>query len=291
MTRPSRAEPPPTTSGERGGRVVAGVLFASMLLLFVLPIAALFTLAPLGGIASAASDPGVRAAFLFTVYASAIAVAVSLLLGVPTGYLLARHPFPGRSVVESIVALPVMLPHLIAGIALLLLFSPTSPVGALARDAGIEVFGTIWGVVLVMVYLSAPYTVLASALAFRSIDPRLREAARCLGARPEEVVATVTVPLAARGIVTGAMLTWARSVSEIGGFLILANTVYPSAGYPGPVTSPISVYIYNLYQFEGLPGAAAVSALFVLFAFALFLAVRLLERYGRLPWGRGELIP
>jgi molybdate/tungstate transport system permease protein len=172
----------------------------------------------------------------------------------------------------------------------LFLFSPRTPVGRLFQWAGVPVFGSFVGVVLVMTYVSASYTVLASQLAFRSVDARLIESARCLGASPQEAFATLTFPLALRGIVAGALLTWARSVSEIGGFLILAYTVYPGPGYAGPVTTPVSVYVYNLYQLGDLSGTAAVASLFVLVAFGLFLAVRWLERSGLLPWDGVTLV-
>ena len=266
------------------------VLSASLLALFVLPIVALAWTATPETFVRAVGDPQVRLSIGFTLYASGAALGLSLLLGVPLGYLLARRRFRGRAVVESVVGLPVVVPHLVAGLALLFLFSPSTPVGALFRWAGLPVFGTFLGVVLVMTYVSASYTVLASQLSFASVDDRVVEAARCLGATPHEAFASVTFPLALRGIVAGAILTWARSVSEIGGFLILAYTVYPSTGYPGPVTAPISVYMYNLYQIGDLRGTAAVASLFVLIAFALFLSVRAIERSGRLPWAAGGLL-
>jgi molybdate/tungstate transport system permease protein len=264
------------------------VLSGSLVLLFVVPIVALVTYAPFSALSRAAEDPGVLTSLSFTLFASGLALAASLLFGVPLGHLLARRRFPGRSIVESAVALPVVVPHLIAGLALFLLFTRPSPVSALANGLGLPVLDTIWGVVLVMVYVSAPYTVLASQLAFRAVDPRLLEAARSLGASPATAARTVALPLALRGIVAGAVLTWARSVSEIGGFLILAYTVYPGGPYTGPVTNPLSVLIYTTYQID-VASATAIASLFVLVAFGLFLLVRLLERFGRLPWRAGEL--
>lgn len=250
----------------------------SLVLLLVLPLAALFAFAPPGGILRAAGDPAVLASLGFTLFASGIALLMSLVLGVPLGYVLARRTFRGKSVLESFVTLPIVLPHLIAGLALLLLFAPGSPVGSLAAGLGLPVFDTIWGVVFVMVYVSASYTVLASASAFRAVDEDLIEVSRSLGATPQEAFATVTLPIALRGIAAGAVLTWARSVSEIGGFLVLAYTVYPAPPYPGPVTAPVSVFVYNLYQIGDLSAAVAVSSLLVLVAFVLFLVVRLGER-------------
>jgi molybdate/tungstate transport system permease protein len=266
------------------GRVVAAVLGGSLLLLFVVPVIAILTFAPPTEIFDAANQSGVRASFAFTALASTYALAITLVLGVPLGYLLAGRGFPGRSVVEAFVTLPVVLPHLIAGLALFFLFAPQAPLGRLAIAAGLPVLSTIGGVVLVMVYVSAPYTVVASQLAFRSVDARLVEAARSLGASPSVAFVRVTLPLALRGILAGGVLSWARSVSEIGGFLIVAYVVYPSPFYNGPVTTPASVYIYNLYQISDTAGAASVASLFVLGALAVFLIVRAVERSGRLPW-------
>ncbi|MHB8352429.1 MAG: ABC transporter permease subunit, partial [Thermoplasmata archaeon] len=215
-----------------------------------------------------------------------LSLAIIVGLGVPLGYLLARKGFRGKSVVESLVTLPIILPHLIAGIALLLLFAPQSPVGAWAIRAGFPVFETIWGTVAVMVFVSAPYTVLASQVAFESAGETVQEVARSLGASPAEAFASVTLPLAARGILAGAVLSWARAVSEIGGFLVIAYTVYPAPPYSGPVTSPVSVYVYNLYEIGNLPGAVAASALLVIIAFAVFVAVRVAAHNGSTLWRR-----
>lgn len=268
----------------RPGPAVAALLSASLLALFLLPIVALVGESTPQAFVQAWSDPTVRLSIAFTLYASGAALAVSLLLGVPLGYLLARRRFRGRGAVEAAVGLPVVVPHLVAGLALLWLLAPRTPLGRLLGALGSPVFGSFLGVVLVMTYVSASYTVLASQLAFAAVDPKLLEAARTLGATPERSFATVTLPLAFRGIVAGALLTWARSVSEIGGFLILAFTVYPSAGYSGPVTAPVSILVYNLYQIGNLPETAAVASTFLFVAFAIFLAVRAWERSGRLPW-------
>jgi ABC-type sulfate transport system permease component len=285
---------PTTTRPKLGGTpwlVLQLVLAGSLLLLFLLPIYALFTYAPLSKIVEAFSDPGVDAALGLTFYASAITVLIAVVFAIPLGYLLARHRFPGRSVVEAIVALPVVIPHLLVGLGLFILLLPGSPAYRFTSWLGVPVYDTIWGVVLVMAFVSAPYTVLASDLSFRAVDDRVLEAARSLGAGPATAFLTVSFPLALRGIVAGLLLSWARAVSEIGGILILAYTVYPGGPYNGPVTSTISVFVYNLFQAGNLQGAAAVSSVFLVIAFALFLAVRLGERSGWVPWRRGDLLP
>jgi molybdate/tungstate transport system permease protein len=267
------------------------VLSGSLLLLFLLPIYALFTYSPLSHIVANYDDAGARAAIWLTFFASGIALLAAVVFAIPMGYLLARHRFPGRSVIESLVALPIVVPHLLVGLGLFLLVIPGTPLYGFTQAIGFPVYDTIWGVVLVMVFVSAPYTVLASELSFQAVDGRVLEAARSLGAGSATAFLTVTFPLALRGIVAGLLLTWARAVSEIGGLLILAAYVYPGGPYNGPVTSTISVYIYNLVQVGDLTDAAATSSLFLLIAFALFLVVRLGERSGWLPWRRGELGP
>jgi molybdate/tungstate transport system permease protein len=267
------------------------VLSGSLLLLFLLPIYALFTYAPPGAILSAATNSAVDAALWLTFFASGVAVLAAIVFAIPLGYLLARRSFPGRSVVEAIVALPVVVPHLLVGLGLFFLLIPGSPLYRFTTAIGFPVYDTIWGVVLVMVFVSAPYTVLACDLSFRAIDGRVLEAARSLGAGPATAFLTVSFPLALRGIVAGLLLTWARAVSEIGGILILAYTVYPAGPYNGPVTSTVSVLVYDLFQNGNLGDAAAVSSVFLLIAFALFVLVRVGERSGWVPWGRGELLP
>lgn len=283
---PPRTSPSPGRGGRWWSEAAIWVLGGSLLLLLVLPLLALLEAAPPSSILAAAENPSLRLSMEFTALASGLSLAITGAFGVPLGYLLARRRFFGKSAVESMVTLPIILPHLIAGMAILLLFAPQSPIGALAIRAGFPVFETIWGTVSVMVFVSAPYTVLASQIAFESAGETVQEVARSLGATPAEAFASVTLPLAARGILAGAVLSWARAVSEIGGFLVVAYTVYPAPPYSGPVTSPISVYVYNLYQIGNLPGAVAASALLVLIAFVVFVAVRIAAHRGSPLWKR-----
>jgi ABC-type sulfate transport system permease component len=272
--------------------VVQAVLTGSLLLLLLLPIYALLTYAPPAQILAAATNPAVDQAIELTLYASGLTLVAAVILAIPAGYLLARRTFPGKSVVESAVALPIAVPHLMVGLGLFLALAlPGTPFYRFTNAIGFPVYDTIWGVVLVMAVVSLPYTVLAAELSFRAVDGRVLEAARSLGAGPASAFLTVSFPLALRGIVAGLLLTWARAVSEIGGILILAYTVYPGGAYSGPVTSTISVLVYDLFQSGNLEGAAAVSSVFLLIAFVIFLAVRLGERSGWVPWRRGEVVP
>lgn len=269
--------------------VGAALLSASLLGLFLLPLVALVSFATPAGLEGELRSAAFWDSFDLTLLASGIAVAVSLLLGVPLGFLLARRRFPGRELVRSVVLLPIVVPHLVAGIALLLATAPATPLGRIFTALGLSPFDSLAAVVLVMVYVGASYTVLASELAFRTEEEGATEAVRSLGATRADAFLDVTLPSAATGIATGALLSWARGIGEIGGFLILAYAVYPGAGWSGPPTAPVSVYIYNLYSAGNLHAAVAAASLLVLLALAGFVAVRLLERSGRLPWRRGTL--
>lgn len=281
---------------------LSAVLSASLLLLFFLPLVALFDAVPggWGAILQEAGQPEFDASLGFTAYASLLAVLISIIGGVPLGYLLARKAFPGKNLLRSLATVPIVLPHLIAGLAIFLLFAPFTPLSSSIRSTfhvawpptWFPVFDTIWGVVLVMVYVSAPYLIIASEIAFRTVDEQVVEAARSLGATPSEVVASITLPLAARGLVAGALLAWARAVSEIGGLLIIAYTVYgySQTPYNGTATQPVSVLIYALYQNQ-LGQAEAAACVLVLVAFVVFLGVRLLERGGYLLGAGPEAVP
>jgi molybdate/tungstate transport system permease protein len=266
-------------------------LSASLLLLFALPILVLFSYAGPAQIFDQFHDLATDAAIELTLLASGVAVLAAIVFAIPVGYLLARHRFRGQSVVEAAVALPVAVPHLLVGLGLFLLLLPGSILYRFTNEIGFPIYDTIWGVVLVMVFVSAPYTILASQLAFRSVDPRVLESARSLGAGPATAFLTVSFPIALRGIVAGLLLTWARAVSEIGGILIIAYTIYPAGIWEGPPTNTVSVLVYDLFGNGDLRGAAAVSCVFLLIAFAIFLVVRVGERSGWLPWWRGELGP
>ena len=195
------AEPSPALLGRRWPVVpiVAGALSASLVGLFVLPLAALFADAGASGLVAAAGDRAFQTAVEFTLLASGVAVGLGVLTGVPLGYLLARYRFPGRSVLESVVLVPVVIPHLVVGLSLVLLLAPSQPLGAVLAHLGIPVFDATAGVVLVMLYVGSSYVVLSSELASRAVDEELLEAARSLGASPAEAFLSVTLPSAARG--------------------------------------------------------------------------------------------
>ncbi len=214
-----------------------------------------------------------RDAILLSLAAALATTACAALLGIPLAYLLARTTFPGKPVVEAIVDLPLAVPHTVVGIALLFVFGRTGIVGApLEQWTGIRFWGTAAGVVLAMLYVSVPYAVNAARVGLEGVDERLEKVARTLGAGRWAVFFRVTLPLGARGILTGLALTFARSVSEFGAVIVL--TYYP-------MTAPVK--IYDLFLQSGLADSSAMSAIYLAITLSLFLAARYLFRERREP--------
>jgi len=211
------------------------------------------------------------ASIWLTVATATAATALSLLLGVPLAYLLARVAFPGRRVVAGLIELPAVVPHPVAGIALLLFLGRQSPTGKVLADLGLEVVNRIPGIVAGMLFVSAPIVVSAAREAFRAVDPKLERVARSLGDTGWQAFRRITLPLAGRSILAGSVLGWARSVSEFGSIVIL--TFNPKVA---------SVLIWDRFTLLGLPAAVPAAVVLLLLALGVFLLVQWLapERPG-----------
>jgi molybdate/tungstate transport system permease protein len=214
---------------------------------------------------AALRDRELLASISLTVIAASAATALSLVLGVPLAYVLARAQFRGRRVIEGIVELPVVVPHPVAGIALLLFLGRQSAVGSTLARLGLEVVNQVPGIIAGMLFVSAPLVVSAAREAFRSVDPKLERVARTLGDSGWSAFRRVTLPLAGRGVLAGAVLGWARSVSEFGSIVIL--TYNPKVA---------SILIYDRFTLFGLPAAIPAAAVLLILALAVFLLVQLL---------------
>jgi molybdate transport system permease protein len=192
-------------------------LCAGIVLAFLaLPIVALFTQVPLGRVPHLLGEPAVRQALMVTARTTAIANALFLLVGTPAAYLLATRRFRGRSLLITIVELPLVLPPAVAGIALLAAVGRGGLFGDALANAGIVLPFSQWAVVLAVTFVASPFYVRQAISAFEAVDGRLIDAARTLGASPARTFARVSLPLAASGLATGWVLAFARGVGEFG---------------------------------------------------------------------------
>ncbi len=245
-------------------------LLGATLLAFVgLPLLALVLHPTLADLVQVAGLPDVRQAIALSLAAAALSTALVALFAVPLAYLLARQAFFGKAAVEVLVDLPLTIPHTIAGIALLLVFSRGGWLGAPLARLGLEFWGHFAGIVLAMAYVGLPYAVNAARGGFEAVDAPIERAARIQGAPAWSVFRRITLPLARRGIVTGLTLCFARAIGEFAAVVLLAYY---------PMTAPVR--IYDLFLQAGLRQSVAASVLFLGALLALFAVLRLLARLG-----------
>ncbi len=262
--RPSVSPPAPRPAP--GARAALAVLGALLVLFIVGPLLRLLVLAQPASLAEALGDPELRRSIGLTVACATAATAVAAVLGIPLGYALARSRFPGRRLVQGLMDLPVVVPHPVAGIALLLFLGRQSPVGRALGAIGLEFVSHVPGIVAGMLFVSAPLLVSGAREAFAAVDPRLERVARSLGDSGWDAFRRVTLPLAGRGILAGAILAWARSVSEFGSIVIL--TYNPKVA---------SVLIFDRFTAFGLPAAVPAAIVLLVVALVVFALVRLVE--------------
>ncbi len=234
----------------------------------VIPLAALTLSQSWANFSEAAHTADVRSAIVLSLEGAFLSATLAAVAGVPLAYGLARTSFPGKGVIEALIDLPLAVPHTVAGIALLMVFGRQGVLGEPFRAlVGLKFWGTLAGIVVAMLFVSAPYTVNAARIGFAAIDPRLEKIARTLGLNPWRTFLRITLPLARKSIMTGVTLTYARSISEFGAVVIL---VYY------PMTAPVK--IYELFLRFGLDQAASAAVLLLAVSLGLFLVLRALSR-------------
>jgi molybdate transport system permease protein len=200
----------------------------------------------------------------FSALMALIAIAIALPPGVGLGWILARRKFPGRTVVETIATMPLVMPPVATGLLLLRLFGRRSPVGRAFDAAGIDIVFTWKAVVIAMAVMSLPIVVLTAKAGFQQLNPRFEEMAATLGAGPLRILWTVSLPLAARSIIAAGLLGFARALGEFGATIMVAG------GIPGQ-TETLSVAIYRLTEIGREGDAMRLLVLSVLLAFSAML--------------------
>jgi molybdate transport system permease protein len=211
----------------------------------------------------------------FTLRVSALAVLVILPPGLAIAWLLARFRWPGKSLAETLIALPLVLPPVATGLILLKLLGRRGALGAFLHDRlSLDVVFTWRGVVVAMAVMSFPLLVRGARVAFEGVDPRLEQIARTLGATDTRVFFTITLPLARNGILGGTLLAFARALGEFGATILVAGNI------PGR-TSTLSLSIYQLVQLGKDDEAFRLLGISAAVAFAaVWASERILARRG-----------
>ena len=240
--------------------------------LFVLPLIGLLAETPFGRLGSILSDDIVIDALVLSAITSVAAAVLSTLLGVPVAWVLSRVEFRGRALARAIVTLPMVLPPVVGGAALLFALGRNGIIGGPLSDAtGFSPF-SIWGVIIANTFVAMPFLILTVEGALNGVDRRHEAAAQTLGASDLEVFRRVTLPMIAPSLKAGILLAWARSLGEFGATITFAGNLQGRTQ-----TLPLAVFV-NLQSSDREP-ALAISLILV--AISLTVLVSLRERW----WG------
>jgi molybdate transport system permease protein len=259
-----------TSWGDRGLYLIAG-LFA---LFLGIPVATLVVRSVYdGSLGIALASPEILTALWLSLATTAVSLVVTVLLGLPLAIVLARRTFRGKSLLEAVVDLPIVLPPSVAGLALLLVFGRRGLLSAPFDFFGIIVPFTTVAVIVAQVFVSAPFFVRSARTGLSGVDRDLEDAARVDGASERHLFRTITVPLAGTALAAGIVMCWARSLGEFGATIMFAGNVEGR-------TQTLPLVVYSEFQGGDLDASIAASAILVLAAFAVLIAVRFLH------WGR-----
>ncbi len=248
------------------------VIALTFLFLLLVPIAVLlyYGLGPLR--TPIGFGPEVFRSVALSLVSSGLAAAIDVVAFTPLAYYLARNR---NRVTESLVDIPVSIPHPIIGVALLVISSPITPIGAFLVSVGINLFNSVAGLVMALVVVSAPIYVKSLQPYFESRDPSPEQFAMGLGASQLRTFLGVVLPDSSRSVVSGALIAMSRALSEFGSIAILAYYVLQ---FPFYGVNPAAVLIYQYYSYYGLGAAVTTSVTLIAVSVPLALAVRFIRR-------------
>jgi molybdate transport system permease protein len=265
-----RASIPERAARTRGSRWLLLWPIATICLLVTPLLALLWRAGP--SLGAGVANPLVFDALRLSLLTAFLTTVLSILLGTPTAYLLARRSFPGRSVLNSLIDLPIVLPPAVAGLALLMAFGRQGLLGRPLAILGISLPFTTAAVVIAQTFVAAPLYIRGARVGFASVDRRLERMAATLGASGWSIFWRVTLPLAGRSLLSGAVMTWARALGEFGATIMFAGNFQGRTQ-----TMPLAIYM-GLQQ--DLGAALTVAAILLLVSFSLLIIMRSLTGRG-----------
>ncbi len=232
-----------------------------------------------GSLGVAITTPVVLDALLLSLVTTAVSLVITVVFGLPFAFILARRTFRGKSLLEAVVDLPIVLPPSVAGLALLLVFGRRGLLSAPFEFLGISVPFTTIAVILAMTFVSAPFFIRSARNGIAGVDGDLEDAARVDGASERQLFRSITVPLASAALAAGLVMTWARSLGEFGATIMFAGNIQGR-------TQTLPLVVYSQFQGGDLDASIAAAAILVLAAFGVLVAVRVFH-WGRIIDARG----
>jgi len=226
-----------------------------------------------GSLRVALASPVVLEALWLSLVTTAISLVITVVLGLPLAFVLARRRFRGKGLLEAVVDLPIVLPPSVAGLALLLVFGRRGLLAAPFDLLGVTVPFTTIAVILAQTFVSAPFFIRSARTGIAGVDRDLEDAARVDGASERQLFRSITVPLASAALAAGLVMTWARALGEFGATIMFAGNVEGR-------TQTLPLVVYSEFQGGDLDQSIAAAAILVIAAFGVLIAVRIFH------WGR-----
>ena len=242
--------------------ISCGILIIGFILI---PLIEMMTAPSFSMLKETIKDKDVVRSIWLSIYTAGAAALISFVFGTPLAYLLARTEFRGKRFVESIIDLPIVIPHPVVGIAILSVAGKNHWIGQIMSELGIRIMGSVTGIITVLTFVGLPFYINSVKNGFESISPRLERVSRSLGASMFSTFFRITFPLAWRSMLIGIIMCSARAISEFGAVVIVAYH---------PMIAP--VMIYERFEAYGLKYSQPVGVWLVSVCLVLFLALRIL---------------
>ncbi len=263
----------PARGSRRAGRASLAVAWILGLVL-ALPVVVLVGRAIAGGsFAAMLGSAAVVDALVLSLATTACSLAVTIAIGMPLAFVLARRRFRGSALLETVVDLPIVLPPAVAGLALLLVLGRRGLLGAPLDLLGLSIPFTTLAVVIAQVFVASPFFIRSARAGLAAVDRDVEDAARVDGATEADIVRWISIPLAAPALAAGLVMAWARALGEFGATIMFAGNVEGR-------TQTLPLLVYGEFQGGDLDASIAAAAVLVLAAAGVLLAVRALH------WGR-----
>jgi molybdate transport system permease protein len=235
-----------------------------------LPILSVFLRINIDQIGAQIQNPQIISAIELSLFTSAVATIISILLAVPTAYFMVTRDFPGKSILDTLIDLPIVLPPAVAGVALLLAFAPRGILGPLFTSINLTIPGSIIAVVLAQIFVASPFLLKSAKSGFENVNSDVVNSARILNGSRFRVFFTVTLPISMSVIISGVMMTWARAMGEFGATIMFAGNL------PG-ITQTMPLSIYVLMNSDPLSGVM-LSTVLIVISFSILVFIKLLEK-------------
>lgn len=256
--------------GEKIIIAVVILIVVAYFLFVTVPLLSVFLKVEPSQISNQLRNAGITEAITLSLITSVSATLIAFVLAVPSAYFMVTRNFPGKSIFDTLMDLPIVLPPAVAGVALLYTFAPRGLLGPIFNRFNFVIPGSTIAVVIAETFVASPFLYRSAKTGFEGMDKDLINSAKMLSGSRLRVFFTVTLPLSIRAIISGTMMTWARAMGEFGATLMFAGNI---AG----ITETMPLAIYNYLYYDPL-GGIVLSAILIIISFAILVAVRFIEQ-------------